>query len=130
MAEVQKYRVKPGQRHYMRDQKGKRGSTCYTGGQIVKLTPAQARPFRDKLIPVTETEDKIQKQEAAPTPEFYSKHSGAGKYNVFSATQPDTALNESPMTKKEAEDAVAKLLKGEEVKLRDDEDDDPLADFE
>lgn len=122
--ETQKYRIREGQRHYMREPGSRRGMACYTGGQIVNLTPQQARGLRDKLIPMSETPDKTAKRETAAPKEFYMKHSGAGKYNVYSATQPDKPLNENLLSKAQAEDAVKKLTAGEPVKLREDEDDD------
>lgn len=116
MAQLQEYRIAPGQRHYMREPGQKRGMTCFTAGQKVKLYPHQAKPFRDKLIPVKQSQEQASQSIQPKQAEFFKKHSGAGKYNVFSATQADVALNEEPMTKAEAEKAVKDLLAGGDVR--------------
>lgn len=111
-----KYRIAPGQKHYMRVQKkpGKKGGmVCHTEGQVVELTDRQARAFRDKLVPMDQTADQLAKKETAVPPEFSLHHVGAGRYNVVNAQK--KPVNEKPMPKEEAKKVMADLL-AEDIK--------------
>lgn len=110
MAEMKKYKIAPGQKHFMRG-KGK-GNVCFTAGQVVELYPHQAKPIRDKLLPMEETAAELQDVAEKILPEYTVSHVGSGKYNVYNSVT-KKAENESPLSKAAAE-ALAKKLNGSE----------------
>lgn len=107
---LRKYKIAPGQKHYIRAEKG-RGMTLYTEGQIVEMREDQALPIRDKLIPADHSpaEAIVSAEAAQVKPAFETKHVGAGRYSVIN-TATGKAMNESPMEKAKAEELCAELL--------------------
>lgn len=100
-----RYRIRKGQKHYLR---GTRANVnVFTAGQVIELYPHQARYIMDKLIPL----DAPQEPGEDPTPDDSApaleiKHVGGGRFNVI---HPETgeAINDSPLSKAEAEELIS-----------------------
>ena len=120
MSEKKKYRIAPGQKHYMpaprvKGQKGRRKNMLFTEGQIVELHDHNVKGIRDKLIPVDETLDVANKNLREPdiTPDYKIEHRGGGWYSVIN-TATGKAVNEDALKKANAEELVAELTAEEE----------------
>lgn len=117
---LKKYRVRPGMKHYhapSTPEKGKKRSKPirYEAGQVIKLTDDQFKSFKDKFIPIEETADEIAKEVVKKDKaRFELQEAGGGKWNVYDKDL-KKVLNESPMSKTEAN----ALLKKSEADAKD-----------
>lgn len=109
MSGKQKYRIKQDQKHYMRTDKG---TVLLTGGQVVELYKHQARAIRDKLIPVEQTADQIEKEAAQVKAKFEVRHVGGGRYSVFNVIT-NIAANEETLSKEDAKELAEELNEAE-----------------
>lgn len=108
MVSKKKYRIKNGEKHYLKDGNG---LTCYLGGQIVELYDHQARSIRDKLLPLEETAAEIETREEdllKAGPIYQVRHKGGAFYDVIN-TKTGLPMNEVGLKKDDAEERAAEL---------------------